>query len=113
MIAELAKAVAYAKVPRLTFAVLHPRQAAQLKKVPFDLRTAYAPRLTAIGAALIAFPLGVALGVSIARGSRASRHDGAWWEGASRSHRPAARRPRRVHRSRRRDVESEEAPTFV
>ena len=58
----LLKAAAYSQAPRLTFTLLHPKQAAQLKKLPFDLRTAYAPRIAAAVAVAVALPVGIALG---------------------------------------------------
>jgi hypothetical protein len=62
MIGTLLKAVAYYKAPRLTFSVLHPKKAAVLKKMQWDLGHAPAPRLTAVGAAAIALPLGLMIG---------------------------------------------------
>lgn len=62
MIRSIAKTVAYSKAPRTTFAVLHPKRAARLKKMRYDLRHAYAPRVTALGVAAVALPLGYLLG---------------------------------------------------
>lgn len=62
MIRSIAKTVAYSKAPRTTFAVLHPKRAVRLKKMRYDLRHAYAPRVTALGAAAVALPLGYLLG---------------------------------------------------
>jgi hypothetical protein len=62
MIGTLLKAVAYYKAPRLTFSVLHPKKAAVLKKMQWDLGHAPAPRLTAVSAAAIALPLGLMIG---------------------------------------------------
>ena len=62
MIRALIAGLAYAAAPKATFAVLHPRTAVELKKLPFDLRYAYAPRLTALAAAMVTLPLGVLLG---------------------------------------------------
>jgi hypothetical protein len=62
MIRALIAGLAYAAAPKATFAVLHPRTAVELKKLPFDLRYAYAPRLTALAAAIVTLPLGVLLG---------------------------------------------------
>ena len=82
MIRALITGLAYAVVPKATFAVLHPRAAVELKKLPFDLRYAYAPRLTALAAAAITLPLGVLVGRTLANtGAR------------------AAARPRRPHRA--------------
>jgi hypothetical protein len=85
MIRSLITGVGYAAAPKATFSVLHPRAALELKKLPFDLRHAYAPRLVAVAVALIAFPLGVLAGRSLARRS------------ARRSERPARRRPQPPH----------------
>ncbi|MDQ3389041.1 MAG: hypothetical protein M3483_05995 [Gemmatimonadota bacterium] len=62
MLTRILKAVAYTQKPRATFAILHPVTAAQLVKLPFDLRTAYAPRVTAVLAALVVAPLAYRLG---------------------------------------------------
>ncbi|CAN5697348.1 hypothetical protein BH23GEM10_BH23GEM10_09530 [soil metagenome] len=62
MIRTIMKAVAYRKAPRTTFAVLHPRSAVRMKKFGWDMRHAAAPRVTALGAAVLALPLGLWLG---------------------------------------------------
>ncbi|HUF49378.1 MAG TPA: hypothetical protein VMN60_01005 [Longimicrobiales bacterium] len=62
MIGTVLKAVAYSRAPRTTFSVLHPKKAAVLGKMKWDLRHAPAPRLTAVGAAALMLPLGVLLG---------------------------------------------------
>lgn len=62
MIRSIAKSVAYSKAPKTTFTVLHPKKAVRLRKMRYDLRHAYAPRLTALGAAILALPLGYAMG---------------------------------------------------
>jgi hypothetical protein len=41
---------------------MHPKQSARLAKTRWDLRHAYAPRLTAIGAAALALPVGILIG---------------------------------------------------
>jgi hypothetical protein len=61
MIGSLARMVAYSKAPRTTFAVLHPKQALQLRRLKKDFRSP-APRVAAIGAAALALPLGLWLG---------------------------------------------------
>lgn len=68
MIGSLLKAIAYSKAPKTTFALLHPEPAFQLKKMPYDLRNAYAPRLTAVATLLIALPIGILLGRRLERG---------------------------------------------
>jgi hypothetical protein len=62
MIGTAVKTYAYSKAPRATFAVLHPKKAVKLRKLRWDMRHAYAPRVTALGALAIALPLGYALG---------------------------------------------------
>jgi hypothetical protein len=62
MIRSLARMVAYHKAPRATFAVLHPKQALRLRKLRKDMLTSPATRVAAIGAAVVALPLGVFLG---------------------------------------------------
>ena len=62
MIGAIIKAAAYSKAPRATFAVLHPRRAVLLKKFGWDMRHAHAPRVTAVGAAVLALPIGLWLG---------------------------------------------------
>lgn len=62
MIKAILKAAAYSRAPRATFAVLNPRRAVLLKKFGWDMRHAHAPRVTAIGAAVLALPLGLWLG---------------------------------------------------
>ena len=62
MIRTVAKTMAYTKAPKTTFAILHPRRAAKLKKFQYDIRHAYAPRVAALGAAVLALPVGFALG---------------------------------------------------
>ena len=62
MIRAMAKMFAYSKAPRTTFAIMHPKQSARLAKTRWDLRHAYAPRLTAISAAAVALPIGFLIG---------------------------------------------------
>jgi hypothetical protein len=62
MIRTLFKAIAYSKAPRTTFAMLHPGKAVRYKKFKWDMRHAYAPRITALSAAAVALPLGLWLG---------------------------------------------------
>jgi hypothetical protein len=62
MIGTMAKILAYKNAPRTTFAVLHPRTSAQLAHTKYDLKHGYAPRLTAVGAALLAMPVGFLIG---------------------------------------------------
>jgi hypothetical protein len=61
MIGKLVKLIAYSQAPKATFAVLHPRAAAQLKFAKWDARHGWAPRAAAVGAILIALPIGYML----------------------------------------------------
>jgi hypothetical protein len=61
MLGTILKMVAYSKAPKATFAVLHPRAAAQLGHARWDIKHGWAPRASAIGAALIALPIGYML----------------------------------------------------
>ena len=70
MIGTLLKAIAYSRAPKTTFRVLHPKEALQLKKLPYDLKYAYAPRLTAMAAAAVALPLGILIGRELERRAR-------------------------------------------
>lgn len=74
MIRTMLKLAAYSKAPRATFAVLHPEEAFQLRKLPYDLEHAYAPRITAAVAVAVAFPLGILVGRRLER--RAQRRRG-------------------------------------
>lgn len=62
MIRDMAKVFAYSRAPRTTFAVMHPKQTARLAKTRWDLRHAFAPRLTAVAAAALALPVGFMIG---------------------------------------------------
>ncbi|MEX1181948.1 MAG: hypothetical protein WEF86_01845 [Gemmatimonadota bacterium] len=62
MVRNLLKLVAYSKAPKTTFAVMHPGKALRMKKFGWDMRHAYAPRLTALSAAALALPVGMWLG---------------------------------------------------
>lgn len=68
MIREVTKGYAYAKAPKTTFAVLHPKQAVKLRKLRQDMRHAYAPRIAAVAALAVALPMGYALGRRVANG---------------------------------------------
>lgn len=69
MLGKLLKAYAYLRAPVVTAATLHPIRTAQWVKVPFDLKTAYAPRLTALAAAAVVGPLAFRLGKRSAEGT--------------------------------------------
>jgi hypothetical protein len=69
MIGKIIKFYAYTRAPRLTFSVLHPKNAARLAKTGWDLKHAWAPRLTGVTALAMALPLGFMLG----RATKATR----------------------------------------
>lgn len=62
MIGTALKLIAYSKAPRTTFTMRHPVKAIRLKKMTWDMRHAYAPRIAAVGAAALAIPVGLWLG---------------------------------------------------
>jgi hypothetical protein len=72
MIRTLVKMLAYNKAPMATFALLHPRSTLRLRRIRTELRHSSVPRAAAIGAAVIALPLGIAIGRLT---SRIGRHD--------------------------------------
>jgi hypothetical protein len=73
MIGKLFKLYAYSKAPRTTFSVLHPRTSAQLAHARYDMKHGWAPRASAVGAALIALPIGYLIGKATRR-PRAEPH---------------------------------------
>ena len=62
MIGTALKLIAYSKAPRATFTLRHPVKAVRLKKMTWDMRHAYAPRIAALGAAALAVPIGLWIG---------------------------------------------------
>jgi hypothetical protein len=62
MIRTMAKVFAYSKAPKTTFALSHPKESMRLAKARWDLRHAYAPRIAAVSAAVLALPIGIMLG---------------------------------------------------
>ncbi|CAN5629665.1 hypothetical protein BH23GEM9_BH23GEM9_05360 [soil metagenome] len=62
MIGSLLKMVAYSKAPRATFALAHPGKAMKLLRFRRELVNSPVPRAAALGAAVLALPLGMALG---------------------------------------------------
>jgi hypothetical protein len=62
MIGSIIKMVAYKRAPRTTFAVLHPRSTLRLRRFRREILNSPVPRAAAIGAAVLALPLGIALG---------------------------------------------------
>jgi hypothetical protein len=67
MIGTLLKLLAYYKAPKTTFGARHPVRSAQLLKTPFDLRTAYAPRIVAGLTLLLVAPIAYRLGRAAGR----------------------------------------------
>lgn len=62
MVGRALKVFAYAKAPRATFALRHPREAIRIQKTRWAMRYTAAPRIAAVGTALVALPLGLLLG---------------------------------------------------
>lgn len=92
MIRTLLRAIAYSKAPRTTFAVMHPGKAVRFRKFQWDMKNAYAPRVTALGAAALALPVGLWLGRK--RGQHADDRPEIGWHPAD----IAGRRPESVGR---------------
>lgn len=62
MIGRIIKAIAYMKYPKTMLALNHPKKGAKLGVTKWDMKHGYAPRLSALGVALIALPVGYVLG---------------------------------------------------
>ena len=62
MIGGIIKAIAYAKYPKTMIALNHPKTGAKLLGTKLEFKHGYAPRITAVGVALIALPVGYMLG---------------------------------------------------
>jgi hypothetical protein len=75
MIGKLFKMYAYSKAPKTTFAVLHPRTSAKLAHARYDLKHSWAPRASAVGAALIALPIGYLIGKATKRAKPLPREE--------------------------------------
>ena len=73
MLGKILKIVAYSKAPKLAFTVLHPKTTARLAKTRWDLKHAWAPRLTGVAAAAMALPLGFMLARMTSRAERPTR----------------------------------------
>ncbi|MGH7472106.1 MAG: hypothetical protein ACRENP_29500 [Longimicrobiales bacterium] len=67
MIGKMLKMYAYTKAPKATFAVLHPRTSARVAHMRHDFKHSWALRASAVGAALIALPVGYLVGRLAAR----------------------------------------------
>jgi hypothetical protein len=62
MIGKMAKVLAYRHAPRVMASIRHPGASAQLAHTKYDMRHGYAPRISAIGTALLAVPVGFLIG---------------------------------------------------
>lgn len=89
MIGTIFKAIAYSKAPRTTFTMLHPAKAVRFRKFQWDMKNAYAPRVSALGAAAVALPLGLWLGRKRNGRNTQPRPERVGWQPADR----AGRRP--------------------
>lgn len=69
MIGKVIKYYAIARAPKLAYSLTHPKNAARLAKAGWDLKHAWAPRMTGVAALAVALPLGYLIG-------RASKLDG-------------------------------------
>jgi hypothetical protein len=67
MIGKAIKYYAYLKAPKLAYSVMHPKNAARLAKTGWDLKHAWAPRLTGAAAMAVALPLGYVVGKKLAK----------------------------------------------
>jgi hypothetical protein len=90
MIGTLLKAIAYSRAPRTTFTMLHPGKAVRFRKFQWDMRHAYAPRVTALSAAALALPVGLWLGRK--RADRTVAEQTAWQPADRAGTRPAPAR---------------------
>jgi len=73
MLRTIMKAMAYTRMPRATFILSHPRAATRMMKTRWDMKHALAPRIAAAGAAMIALPIGYAIGRAMQGGERFGR----------------------------------------
>jgi hypothetical protein len=62
MVGKVIKYYAIARAPKLAYPVFYPKNAARLVKTSWDLKHAWAPRLTAAAAVAIALPVGYMVG---------------------------------------------------
>lgn len=62
MVGKLMKYYAIARAPKLAYSISHPRHAARLAKTGWDLKHAWAPRITGVAALALALPVGFMLG---------------------------------------------------
>ena len=62
MIGKIAKVLAMKHAPRAAASIMHPRATARLAHTKYVLKHGYAPRITAVGAALLAVPVGFLIG---------------------------------------------------
>lgn len=88
MIGTLFKAIAYSKAPRATFTMFHPGKAVRFRKFQWDMRHAYAPRVTALGAAALALPIGLWLGRKTGNAANGRAEHVDWQPPETVGHRP-------------------------
>ena len=62
MIGKAIKYYAIARSPKLAYSILHPKKAARIAKTGWDLKHAWAPRITGAAAVAVALPLGYLIG---------------------------------------------------
>ena len=62
MIGKAIKYYAIARSPKLAYSVLHPGKAVRIAKTGWDLKHAWAPRITGAAAVALALPLGYLIG---------------------------------------------------
>lgn len=62
MVGKALEVFAYAKAPRATFALKHPKQALRIQTTRWAMRNTAAPKIAAAGAAILALPVGLMLG---------------------------------------------------
>jgi hypothetical protein len=67
MIGKMMKVLAYRRAPRTMAALAHPGASAALAHTKYDMRYGYAPRISAVGTALLAVPVGFLIGRLITR----------------------------------------------
>jgi hypothetical protein len=75
MIGSMTQLYAYSRWPKTTFAVTHPKTTLRLAKMRWDLRHAFAPRVAAVTAALVAVPFGYAIGRALRDGDTAEEEE--------------------------------------
>ena len=59
---------------KTAFAVTYPKKAARLAHAKYDMKHSYAPRVSAVGVALLALPVGYMLGRMSRRAAQVPRY---------------------------------------